>query len=182
MTSRHRDVARASGAQEAAEPPPGSGQALLSPELGVMPRLLLRGLRWFEEGLFALLAEEGWPGIGLTHSAIFGNLDKRGTRESELARRIGVSRQSVHETIRDLQRLELVELIPDSTNRSAKLVVLTPTGRRHVRAAVRAFATLEEELAHRIGARAARELRWALERDWGTPLGHERAVEERNRA
>lgn len=64
----------------------------------------------------------------------------------------------------------LVGLTPDPSNRSAKLVVLTPRGRRHVRDALRAFARLEAELGRRIGTARASALRRALEAKWGPPL------------
>ncbi len=136
-----------------------------------MARLLLRAFRWFEDGLLYRLDEAGWPAIRISHSAVFGHLDKEGTRESELARRIGVTRQSVHQTVLELKDMGLVELVTDPSNRSAKLVVVTPLGRRQSRVALNAFADLESELARRVGKAGVRELRRILELDWGLPVG-----------
>ncbi|MCI0633833.1 MAG: MarR family winged helix-turn-helix transcriptional regulator [Actinobacteria bacterium] len=136
-----------------------------------MARLLLAAFRWFEDGLFYVLDEAGWPGIRRPHSAVFGHLDKEGTRESELARRIGVTRQSVHQTVMELRDMGLVELVTDPSNASAKLVVVTPLGRKQSRVALKAFADLEAELARRIGKARVRELRRILELEWDLPVG-----------
>lgn len=138
-----------------------------------MARLLQGAFRWFEEGLFFQLDEAGWQGIRIPHSAVFGHLDVEGTREAELARRIGVTRQSVHQTVLELKSMGLVDLVTDPSNRSAKLVVITPRGRDHVHVALKVFADLETELAQRIGTAQARELRRILELDWGLPLGEQ---------
>lgn len=134
-------------------------------------RLLHGAFRWFEDGLFFLLDEAGWPRIRMPHSAVFAHLDQEGTRESELARRIGVTRQSLHQTVLELRDMGLVDLTPDPSNRSAKLVVLSPLGQEHVRVALSAFAALEAELARRIGTAHVRELRQILQLDWGPTVG-----------
>ena len=139
-----------------------------------MAALLLGGFRWFEDGLLVKLAEAGWPEITRRHSTLFGHLDVDGTRPAELARRIGVSRQAIHETISELERLGLVEQVPDPAHGRAKVVVLTERGRENVAAAYRAFAELEAELAARIGDGRVANLRDALAGDWGRPPGHAR--------
>ena len=131
--------------------------------------LLLRGFRWFEDGLLSKLAEAGWPQITRAHSLVFAHLDREGTRPSELARRIGISRQAVNQTLGELVELGLVELAPDPASRRAKLVVLTPVGTATVGSARAVFRELEDALAGQIGRASVTELRRALEADWGTP-------------
>jgi DNA-binding MarR family transcriptional regulator len=132
--------------------------------------LLLERFKWFEAGLLALLAADGFPELRASHSALFAQLDlERGTRVAELARRMGVARQSAHQVVHELVALGLVELVTDPTNASAKLVRPTRRGRRSVAAARRAFATLEAELERRIGRAAVDELAALLRADWGAP-------------
>ena len=131
--------------------------------------LLLRGFRWFEDGLLGRLAEAGWPEITRAHSLVFAHLDREGTRPSELARRIGISRQAVNQTLGELVELGLVELAPDPASRRSKLVVLTPVGTATVGSAHVVFSELEDALAERIGRTGVTELRSALEADWGAP-------------
>ena len=131
--------------------------------------LLLRGFRWFEDGLLSRLAEAGWPEITRAHSLVFAHLDSEGTRPSELARRIGISRQAVNQTLGELVALGLIEVVPDPASLRSKLVVLTPTGKTTVGSAHAVFSELEDALAGRIGRASVTELRRALEADWGAP-------------
>jgi DNA-binding MarR family transcriptional regulator len=130
-------------------------------------QLLLRAFRWFDESLIRVLHAAGWPEVTRAHSLVFAQLDTGGTRTAEIARRAGVSRQAVHQTVQELQQLGLVTLVPDPTNRSAKLVVPTDRGRDSIRVAKATLADLEDELARRLGRQQVRALRTALEADWG---------------
>lgn len=95
------------------------------------------------------------------------NLDAGGTRTAELARRLGVSRQAAHQTVRELVDMGFVEQQPDSKNASAKLVCLTSVGERNVHDAFAIFAELEATLKQRLGTKDVCALRRALEKDWG---------------
>jgi DNA-binding MarR family transcriptional regulator len=92
-------------------------------------------------------------------------VDTRGTRTAEIARQAGISRQAVHQTVQELQRLGLVSLVPDPTNRSAKLLVPTDRGRDSIRVAKTTLAELEDELAQRLGRQRIQALRQGLEAD-----------------
>lgn len=131
--------------------------------------LLLRGFDWFDRALLARMESAGGPPLKKPHSLVFAYLDAEGTRPAELARRIGVSRQAVHQTLRELQALGLVALGPDPTDARARLVVLTEEGRAAVARALAAFEEIEDELCARIGSRRAGAMREALEADWGEP-------------
>jgi DNA-binding MarR family transcriptional regulator len=133
-------------------------------------QLLLRAFRWFDESLIAALHAAGWPELTRAHSLVFAHLDTKGTRTAEIARRAGISRQAVHQTVQELQQLGLVSLVPDPSNRSAKLVVPTDRGRDSIRVAKTTLAELEDELAQRLGRDQVQALRTALEADWGPTI------------
>jgi len=140
-------------------------------QVAPLGQLLMQAFRWFDQSLLATLIARGGPEISQAQSMIFAHLDiDKGTRASELARRIGVTRQAVHKTINELKALGLLELAPDPTNRSAKLVTLTPAGRGDVAMALMAFADIEAHLANRIGVETVTALRQALEKEWGEPI------------
>lgn len=132
-------------------------------------RLLLSGFRWFDDGLRRNLAARGWPPISSGQSLVFAHLDPGGTTISELARRIGVTRQAVHQMTTALAAAGLVELRPCPGDARSRLVILTPKGRRSVPLALAIFDQLEKLLAARIGKRRAADLRVALEAEWGPP-------------
>jgi DNA-binding MarR family transcriptional regulator len=132
--------------------------------------LSLRAYRWFEDGMRTRLAARGWPPFSRSHAFVFAHLDGDGTRPVELARRIGVTRQAMHQTLAELAALGFVELVADPDSRRSKLVVVTPKGKEIVADARAIFAELEDGLALRLGRTHVDALRRVLEADWGPPL------------
>lgn len=133
-----------------------------------MSRLLLDRFRWADRALRSRLVALGWPEITPAQSLVFASIDTAGTRPSELARRIGVSRQAVHQTIGELVAVDLLELASDPDDGRAKLAVVTAKGERNIAAALQALEEIETELRSRIGDRAVSALRDALEANWGS--------------
>jgi DNA-binding MarR family transcriptional regulator len=108
-------------------------------------------------------------GLARSHSLVFSHLDAEGTRPAEIARRAGISRQAVGQTIAQMRELGLVKLAPDPTNRRARLVQPTAKGRKALERSGTGSAAAEKILSRRIGAARVKSLRDALEQDWGTP-------------
>lgn len=121
--------------------------------------------------MLSRLKDAGWGEVTRAHSRVFAHLDRGGTRSTELARRLGITRQGAHQTIQELVELGFLQLAPDPTSQRAKRIVLTPRGKRLVADAREIFKELEETLESRIGRKRAARLRRALESDWGTPVG-----------
>lgn len=136
---------------------------------GRLALALLRTADWLDDALLARLARDGWPVLTRSQAQVFAHLDRDGTSISELARRLGVTRQSAHALVEGLVELGVVELRPDPGDRRLRLVALTSEGRRLVRRADRHLRDLEDELARRIGAGRVRSLRRALVADPGPP-------------
>jgi DNA-binding MarR family transcriptional regulator len=132
-----------------------------------LARLLLDRFRWFEAALLRRLEEAGYTGIGVAHSGVFACLDRAGTRPAEIARRLGVTRQSAHQTIHELVAMGLLGLVPDPHDGRASVALLTEAGREHVKVARRIFRDLEKELERRIGPHEMSRLRKTLSLDWG---------------
>ncbi len=133
--------------------------------------LLLDRFRWFQRSLRSRLDLKGVPEMTIPQILILSNLDAGGTRISELARRVGVSRQAVHQTLGELAGFGLLGVVADPTHGRAKLARLTDRGRKIDRDALKVIARLERDLARRIGKRNLASLRRALETDWGVPAG-----------
>jgi DNA-binding MarR family transcriptional regulator len=127
-----------------------------------LARLLLRAFRWMDDGMRIQLAKEGFPDLLHSQSLLIGALGQAGSRPSELAKRLGVSRQSVNQIVRQLEEMGMVELKSDPTSRRARLVTLTAKGRKSVLAAKRAFQARESSLAGKIGSKNVRILREIL--------------------
>ena len=105
--------------------------------------LLLRASRWFDRELLAGLQRQGWPALTPTQSLVFAHLDRDGVSPSELARRLGTSRQATSDLLTGLVRLELLALQPNPARRGGKLVVLTTRGQALTRDALRLLHGLE---------------------------------------
>lgn len=118
----------------------------------------------------ARLVAAGWTDVTRAHSHVFANLDRDGTRPSELARRMGVTRQAAHQTIQELVDRGFLELAPDPKNARARRAVLTARGKRVVADARDIVRDLENTLERRIGRKRVARLRRALESDWGAPI------------
>lgn len=109
-------------------------------------------------------------GLARAHALVFAHLDEDGTRPAEIARRAGISRQAVGQTVAQMHHLGLIKLAPDPTNRRARLVQPTAKGRRALERAGTGAAAAERALSRRIGAGHVKSLRDALEQDWGEPV------------
>jgi DNA-binding MarR family transcriptional regulator len=108
-------------------------------------------------------------GLARSQALVFSHLDAEGTRPAEIARRAGISRQAVGQTVAQMRELGLVKLAQDPTNRRARLVQPTAKGRRALERSGSGSAAAEKVLSRRIGAARVKSLRDALEQDWGKP-------------
>jgi DNA-binding MarR family transcriptional regulator len=107
--------------------------------------------------------------LNRAYALVFMHLDAGGTRPAEIARRAGISRQAVGQTVAQMHDQGLIKLAPDPANRRARLVQPTAKGRRALERAGGGAAAAEKALARRIGAARVKSLREALEQDWGSP-------------
>ncbi len=126
-------------------------------------RLLLVATRRFDEELTKRLQAGGYPDIRPAHSALFAHLDRDGTRPSELARRAGMTKQSMGELVADLEAKGYVARHPDPGDRRAKVVVLTGAGVRLDRDAGRAIAEIERAYRRRLGRNRFAALRATID-------------------
>lgn len=98
------------------------------------------------------LADAGLDMLRVGHLTVLRALDPgRGMRASALARDAGVTRQAIAQTVSELEKLGLVEQIPDPTDARAKIVRYTESGKRGYRRAMRVFTDLEREQHARLG-------------------------------
>jgi DNA-binding MarR family transcriptional regulator len=84
---------------------------------------------------------------------------------------LGVTRQAVYRTTRELEALDVLALEPDLQRRNQKIIRMTPRGRQVVAVARRCLEEVEERIRERIGARDFDRLARILNRDWGPVVG-----------
>jgi DNA-binding MarR family transcriptional regulator len=134
-----------------------------------LAQLFMRAFYWADEGLQNALKRKGWPTITRAQSLVFVNIGEGVTRPSEIASRVGVTRQAIHQTINELVEMGFLMLEPDPRDRRAKVVVYTDTGAKIGRDAVEALRQVERSLSSRIGEERVNALREALTQEWGEP-------------
>ncbi|MFG2321456.1 MarR family winged helix-turn-helix transcriptional regulator [Streptomyces sp. NPDC048568] len=136
-----------------------------------LPQLLGEARRWFEEGLLAALEAAGAVPVSPTQAQLFAVLDDKGATVSELARRMGVTRQTAHQAVHGLITAGLLDQVADPDSLRQRLIRRTEEGERVHRQAGLVLERLEEQLAERIGGEVVDALRTALEAPWGRPPG-----------
>lgn len=134
-----------------------------------MPMLLTGAKRWFEEALFTSMRAAGEQPVTSAQGMVFANLDAGGTTVAELARRMGVTRQTAHQAVHGLVGMGLLEQRPDPASGRNRLIVMTAEGERVHGRAQATLGVIEGVLAERVGADAVAALRTALTLPWGDP-------------
>lgn len=149
--------------------PAGAGEEFSLKETN-LAQLLMRAFYWADEGLQNYLQSKGWPEITRAQSLVFVNIGEGITRPSEIANKVGVTRQAIHQTINELVDAGFVVLEPDTRDRRAKVVRYTELGEKIGMEAIQGLRYVESALAERIGDDAVDALRTALSADWGNPV------------
>lgn len=114
------------------------------------------------------LIAAGYPDVPAATQPVFENLDRDGTRLTDLAARADMTHQSMGELIDTLERRGYVERQPDPDDRRARLVCLTAKGRQAVRVALREIGAIEASWTQAWEAAGLQsDLRTALEQALG---------------
>lgn len=114
-------------------------------------RLLNNSVRRFEKRILQLMEEAGQGGYTLSHISVTRNLDLEGTRATELARRVAISKQSIGELIAQLEARGLIARRPDPADRRAKIICFTDCGFAWFEAFRNALEQAESEMAAELG-------------------------------
>lgn len=96
------------------------------------------------------------------HTALFPHVTLEGVRITELAAKLGVSKQAVGQLVDELVAMGMFERLDDPTDARAKLVRWTAKGRRGLLQGLGLLRELESELEVALGARAWKGLREGL--------------------
>ena len=115
-----------------------------------LPLLLLAGFREMVDETHRRLAELGHPDVRSAHGFAMQAIGA-GATASEVARRLGVSKQAAAKTIERL--VELGYVVPAPDPRDARRKVLAPTRRGHdmLRHSAAIFEDIRTQWAERIG-------------------------------
>ncbi len=121
-------------------------------KLASSAQLLFRCARLLnEQALKVVQHRTGFHGLRAAHTALFPHIDLEGTRLTELAKRLGISKQAVGQIVDELQTIGTLERVPDPSDRRAKLIRFSRSGREGLMNGLSILREIESELARELG-------------------------------
>jgi DNA-binding MarR family transcriptional regulator len=129
-------------------------------------QLLLKRSSWFEDRMLRSAPRFGYGFVTPAMHRLFAHMSRKPVSISELARRLAVSRQAVHQTVAEACRRGILELVHDPTDARVRKVRFTEKGLVMIRSASQSVRSIETDLQRRLGARDFAALRRILARDW----------------
>lgn len=143
-------------------PSPLNPHARPSPPPLPIGALFRFGLDEIRERIAAGVRGAGFDDVRPTHVTLFRWPGPDGRRPSEVAADVRISKQRVNDLLRDLERLGYLSLELDPDDSRARIIRLTPRGRRLHETAVGIHAQIETEWGQAIGQQSYRQIRRAL--------------------
>lgn len=126
-------------------------------------QVLFKVARLLDELAVARLASRHQaPRLRRSHTSLLPHIALEGTRITELAERLGISKQAVSQLVDDLEAIGVLARIADPDDARARRVVFTERGRAGLLEGLAVLSDLERELARKVGATEMANLRQAL--------------------
>jgi DNA-binding MarR family transcriptional regulator len=125
-------------------------------------RLLFRATHAMNAEMTRRIRARGHAGFQPTFTALLAHIDTEGTTISELARRVGTSRQAVSQLAQSIEEAGLVERCPHPGDGRSIIVRHTDAGRQILLDALDVMSAIEGDYAGLIGADDVAELKRLL--------------------
>lgn len=126
-------------------------------------QLLFKAARLLdEEALRRIGQKPGRVRLRRSHTSLLPHIELDGTRVTDLAERMGVTKQAVSQLVDDLEQLGVLTRVQDPEDARARRVIFTPLGRDGLLEGLSVLRALEQELATKIGAKKMEQMRSAL--------------------
>lgn len=118
--------------------------------------------RWWEDRHLELMGQAGFGDLRRAHNSVVVNLPAKGLRLTEIADAAGISKQATAELVDDLVRKGYLQRIPDPSDGRAKIIRWAARGEEAHAATMKAFTTIESEMAALLGEHGMEQLKGAL--------------------
>ena len=131
-----------------------------SPYVGALLRV---AWQWVRDQMYAGVVAAGYDDLNAAHVGLWRYPGVEGLRPSQLAERVEITKQSVNELLGHLEEHGYLSRVPDPTDGRARVIRLTPTGRRLEQTIYAQAGAAEQRIAEILGARRFAQLHSALE-------------------
>jgi DNA-binding MarR family transcriptional regulator len=131
-----------------------------SPYVGAMLRVVWQ---WVRDQLYAGVVEAGFDDLNAAHVGLWRYPGLQGVRPSQLADRVGITKQSVNDLLGHLEAHGYLLRVPDSGDGRARVIRLTSRGRRLEQTIYAAAGAAQLRIAEILGPRRFAQLHRSLE-------------------
>jgi DNA-binding MarR family transcriptional regulator len=108
------------------------------------------------------LHEHGFDDLDAAHLSVFQYPGPQGSKPTELAGRLRISKQALNYLLGELERLEYLERKPDPDDQRSKRITLTPRGTAAIHTIREAVDELETTWSQQLGPEHFEQLRTLL--------------------
>jgi DNA-binding MarR family transcriptional regulator len=119
--------------------------------------------QWVRDEMYAGVVAAGFDDLNAAHVGLWRYPGLEGVRPSQLADRAGITKQSVNDLLRYLEAHGYLRRLPDSVDGRARVIRLTPKGRRLQQAIYAEAGTAQLRIADILGPRRFAQLHSSLE-------------------
>jgi DNA-binding MarR family transcriptional regulator len=135
---------------------PAAAESFGPPLIGALLRMPWEAV---QRHMLERLHERGFTDLDAAHLNVFQYPGPQGARPSELAARLGISKQALNYLLGELERLGYIERRPDPDDLRSKRVALTPRGTSAISVIREAVAEMETAWAQQLGPKRFAKLR-----------------------
>jgi DNA-binding MarR family transcriptional regulator len=125
-------------------------------------QLLFKAARILNEQAIGRVRDRTKRPVRVAHTALFPHIDLAGTRLTDLASRLGVTKQAAGQLVDELVEMGMLERAPDPEDARAKLIRFSKKGRAGLFEGLSVLREIEGELETAIGSAKMRGLHDAL--------------------
>lgn len=136
-------------------------------------QLLFKAARLLNERAIGRTRERTKAPIRTVHTTVLPHIGFEGTRLTDLAAKLGISKQAAGQLVDELVELGHLERIPDPNDARAKLIRYSKRGKAGIMEGLAILQELETELTEVVGAAAMKTVHETLAKI----VSHELAVE-----
>jgi DNA-binding MarR family transcriptional regulator len=141
----------------------GEREALERAKRASAAQLLFRCARLLNELALARVRQRTGLAVRAAHTSLFPHVDLEGTRLTELARRLGVSKQAAAQLVDEMVAMGVLERVPDPDDaRARRIRFARRRGSIVLMEGLALLGEIEAELAGHLGRRRFEELRRTL--------------------